>query len=608
MAFSSNYIFGLISDFWQIFEDRPDLENAWDGHLQKAEAMTLLARQAGFSKSLATIPLFDKDELRYFDFSKLERVPTLETNNAFYVFKVDEDIFFIREFHEAIDGIGKAQRILVSPRDFEVDAGILKFKRGVQPTGIGATSWLQGSENVTGTGIGDKVVVGDIIQAPNANFFKIIEVVDSDTLTITGKTVFGEDLGPGDGILDTFPLATTSFVNDATSGAGEIQVFFDGVQQDSGGGVNFSVTAAGVLTFATPPGSNVQSITVNYFSTYPGTDASIVNTTKESLPVRLLTRSLFIDRRSIFTNFGIAVNHDKPTSLQYLNEVRGIYFARWKGPTPFAMSLGGGILTGIPFAERGTVRRVATTSPKQVVVDDQILDIPDSLNITVNVGDQLTEDFNLVTDGIRTADYINDPELFNLEPLKSDPARYFTFFLIVSGSYAVEVATETGQPIDYTAIKQFKLDVKPTYTDCMVLTDIDFIEDGLNFFIGAVDVTNLMVAESTLEFNCLNFAIIPEFLTNNGFADEAALLASGLCDMDSDAIALVEDVAPISDCVFISTLENNLVNFGVSPPGTEDMDLNTIPFTESMDINEAEGTPPGSFIPPFTAGALIYSF
>jgi hypothetical protein len=142
----------------------------------------------------------------------------------------------------------------------------------------------------------------------------------------------------------------------------------------------------------------------------------------------------------------------------------------------------------------------------------------------------------------------------------------------------------------------------------MVLTETDFLADGLNLFIGAVDVTNAFDAAATLEFNCINFSIITSpgsFLAVNGFPDEDALVTSGLCNMDSDSIGLSEELEQIIDSLSISTLENNLFNFGVDPGNP--MDESTLPLIEDLDINEAVGTPPGSGLPPFSAGALIYS-
>jgi len=46
----------------------------------------------------------------------------------------------------------------------------------------------------------------------------------------------------------------------------------------------------------------------------------------------------------------------------------------------------------------------------------------------------------------------------------------------------------------------------------------------------------------------------------------------------------------------------------VSPPGPEGMDDDTIQMSEAMAINDAIGTPPGSWNPPFAPGALLYSF
>jgi len=455
----------------------------------------------------------------------------------------------------------------------------------------------------------------------------------------------------------------------------------------------YTVNAYGVVTFTSPPASTVAEVTASYFLGYFGPTGTTRRTTKESAPVKLFSRAVYRDRAAVYTNFGYAIGYEKPTSQKYLNEVRGLYFARYNGPTITNMSLGAGILIGIPFSPRGKVNRVQSVSPKSVVVDGNLIPVPDPLTPTVTTGDWLPRDFNLLTDGVRTADFINDPALFQLSPIYDDIRKFFTFFVLVKGSYAVWVCQQTGQPIDYSLLTKFIDDIKPSYTDAAVLTDLDFIADGINFFIGAVDVSNSYDAAATVEFNPLNFAVIPQYMRTNGYAytvgdelvatapvaagiyaldfdeilvsgvtddptpvpfelhlgtiagpqlaegvdytldfktgvvtlltpqtqdihakytsglvGESSLAASGTVDLDLDCLQLHEELHVIADTVLIATLENNLVNFGVSPPGPQGMDDDTIQYTESMAINDAIGTPPGSWNPPFSPGALLYSF
>lgn len=774
--FQTEYLFKRISDFWAFFEDREDQKGIWDAYLKKSQALQSLLVQANLSKSLKSIPLFDRNQLEYFVFSALVRRTDLEVNPAFYVFEVDPTTFFIKSLNEKIDDT-LSNRVLSAGLHYNVTFGsgenagktFLEFVRGVAPAGIGETFWTKGSDIVTGTGLASKVVVGDIVQGPSAAFFKVISVPSDTQMRVQGPTVLGQNLGPGDGVTTVFNLRTPdmftqvpdelvltgivpagtytlanpiydpatlafrkgpsydlgtdlvsgthfSVVNPnagsfALTAAGatflgtdqlharyskaeaeiittSVEVTFDGVVVPP---ANYTVTPTGVLTFAVAPFATVGEISVDYYLGYVGPTGTSRKTVKESVPVKLFSRAVYRDRRSVFTNFGTAIGLDEPTSETYLNRVQGIYFARYNGPTITNMSLGSGILIGLPFSERGRVDGVQSVVPKSIIVDGKLFQVQDPLTPAVTTGQQLTRDFNLLTNGVRTADFINDP-IFQLEPLKSSVTKFFTFFVVVSGSYAIYVATQTGKPIDYDLLKRFKLDIKPSYTDAMVLTEIDFLTDAMNFFIGAVDATNALDAAATTEFNCLNFAIIPEYMQVNGFpytmADElvaagpvsagiyplqfgqispgtlelhagtiggpqltlgvdytedlvlgtvtltasgaalvnaavpqdlhaeytsgligqTALELSGLCGMDSDEIALSEFLDLIIDSFGISTLENNLVNFGVSPPGPEDFDESTIPFTETMSINEAIGTPPGSFIPPFTPGALIYSF
>lgn len=616
-TFPTEYLFRRLSDFWSFFQDRDDVKNIWDAYIRKSQALNSLLLQADLSKSLKTIPLFDRNDLEYFVFPSLARRTDLETNGPFYVFEVDPTIFYVRDLNEKIDDVA-TNRTLSAPSSYDVQHGsgaddgktFLRFFRGVAPTGIGETQWVKGSDLVVGSSLASKLAAGDILQGQNQQFFKVIQVLSDTQVRVQGLTTFDEDIGPGDGVAFVFALAATSDVV-----ASSVELFFDGVAVPP---ANFSVTTTGTVIFVLPPPASVASITANYYLGYQGVTATSRRTSKESIPVRLLSHGVYRDRKAIFTNFGTAIGIDKPTSFKYLNEVRGIYFARYNGPTARNMDLGAGILIDLPFAERGKVTAISTLDPKSVIVSGTVIPVQPPLTIGVTVGQELVRDFSLLTNGVRTADFINAPDIFNLAPLKTSVTKFFTFFIIVDGAYATFVATQTGQPIDYTLLKKFKSDIKPTYTDCKVLTNIDFLKDSLNFFIGAVDVTQALDATTTLEFNCINYSVITtpsNYLAVNGYADEAALVAAGVCSMDEDSIGIVEGIEQILDSLGISTLEGNWVNFG-TPPAGDPMDDSTVPLLEGLTVENAISTPPGSGTPPYVVGpvggpagpATIYSF
>jgi hypothetical protein len=689
VTFPTEFLFRRLPDFWSYFADREDVKNVWDAYLRKTNALNHQLISADISKSLSSVPLLERNELEYFIFSKFVRRPDLETNAPFYVYEVDPSIFFIKNLNEKIDDT-LHNRVLSSPGFFDVlnGAGVeagrsfLRFARGVAPTKLGETFWTRGSDIVTGAALAAKVLVGDVVQGQNGKFYKVIQVPSDTSLKIQGLTTFGDDLGPGDGAQLVFNLAATELV--IPSGA---QIFFDGLEVSS---ALYTVTPAGLVTFITAPPASVVSISANYYLGYDGVTAYNRNTVREGPPTRLFSTAVYRDRRSIYKNFGVAIGLDRPTSKLYLSQVRGIYFARYNGPTLSNMSLGSGILIDIPFAERGRVSNVIATAPKSVIVDGTLIQVPDPLTIAVLAGQELPKDFNLVSDGIKTGDFLNSP-YFQLEPLKSDPAKFHTFLVLVKGSYAAYVAVTTGQPVDYDLLKKLVEDIKPTYTKFFVATELDFLQDNLNLFIGPVDVTNAFDAAATLEFNCVNFAVIPEFMTTNGFPSTVAdeLLAAGpvaaglfataypqiapgtfevhagtiggtlladpadytvdlatgvltltaagaivinaaippdihvkytsglvgeaalsaMCVMDSDSIGIYEEYDLISgEALLLDTLENNLVNFGTfGGPPPVGMDDDSVAFTESLQLNDAIGTPPASFIPPFTPGALVYT-
>lgn len=689
VTFQTEFLFRRLPDFWSYFADREDVKNVWDAYLRKTNSLNHQLLSADLSKSLSTIPLLERNAIEYFVFSKHVRRTDLETNSPFYVYEIDPEIYFVKNLNEKIDDTIH-NRVLSSPGFFDVLNGtgaeegksFLRFGRGVAPVKLGETFWTRGSDVVTGAALAAKVLVGDIVQGQNGKFYKVVQVPSDTSLKIQGPTTFKEDVGPGDGVQTVFNLATTSLIIPTSA-----QAYFDGIAVAPS---NFSVTAAGVVTFTSAPPASVVSITFDYYIGYDGVTAYNRNTIREGPPARLFSTAVYRDRRAVYKNFGVAIGLNRPTSKLYLSQVRGIYFARYNGPTLSNMSLGSGILIDIPFSERGRVQNVIGTVPKSVIVGGTLLKIPDPLTISVLAGQDLPKDFNLVTDGIKTGDFLNSP-YFQLEPLKSDPAKFFTFLVLVKGSYAVYVSTQTGQPVDYTLLKKLVSDIKPTYTKFFVATELDFLQDNLNLFIGPVDVTNAFDAAATMEFNLLNYAVIPEFMQTNGYAysvaDElmaAGPVAAGLfataypqlkagtfeahagsivgtlltptthytidlitgvltltaagaaainaavppdlhvkytsglvgeaalslnVGMDSDSIGIYEEYDFVSgEELLIDTLENNLVNFGTfGGPPPEDMDDCSIPFTESLQINDAIGTPPASFLPPFTPGALVYT-
>lgn len=610
--FATEFLFKRLPDFWDGFADREEVKCIWDAYVRKTNALGSLLLQAELSKSLATIPLFDKNELEYFVFPTLVRRTDLESNDPFYVFEVDPTIFYVKSLNEKIDNT-LANRVLSTPDFFKVVDGtgddkgkvFLSFTRGVAPVQVGETFWTNGSDVVTGNGFIAKVDIGDIIQGQNKKFFKVIDVTSDTQLQIQGKTVLGENLGPGNGTQVAFQLAATSLVIPSS-----IEIFLDGQSVPP---ANFTVTTGGLVTFTMAPLATISAITANYYLGYDGPTSPARRTVVEAIPTRLFSTSVYRDRRSVFNNFGVAIGLDRPTSVTYLNQVRGLYFARFNGPTLANMQLGSAILTDIPFSPPGRVAAVSNSSPKSVIVDTTLYKVAQPLDIQVTVGQQLTRDFNLLTDGIEIADYLSRPDIFASDPLKSDPAKYFTFVILVKGAYALYVSTTTGQPIDYTLLRQFAKDIKPSYTKFYIATDADFFNENMQFFVGPVDVTNGYDAAWTLEQNGLNFAVIPQYLTVNGYADEAALLGSGLVNMDNDSFLMVEELSIVDTSgtftlTPIDTLENNLVNsgtFGGPPPDA--MDDDSFAMVDSMQINQADGTPPGSHNPPFTSGTLLYA-
>src|SRR3972149_5888723 len=89
---------------------------------------------------------------------------------------------------------------------------------------------------------------------------------------------------------------------------GSVQLFFGGVAVPS---ANFTALPNGTITFAMAPAATIASITATYYLGYTGPTATARKTSKESIPVKLLSRGVYRDRRSVFTNFGTAIGLDR---------------------------------------------------------------------------------------------------------------------------------------------------------------------------------------------------------------------------------------------------------------------------------------------------------
>lgn len=537
MPFQTDYLLNRISDFWNRFDDRYDVSNIWDAYLRKSGALGSLLRQADKSKSLATIPMLDRNSVEYFVFENLIRREDLEQDGAFYVFEVDKEIFYIRELRERINST-PADRSLSSPDFFEVQelddrASIIRFFRGVEPSGIGETFWSKGSDSVSGTGFEGKVSEGDVVQGQDGGFYKVLSVVSDSELKVQGPKKIGEEIGIGDGVNTSFQLSATEDVI-----ADSVVVLVDGGEVESSG---FTADDLGAIEISTPPPVG-SVVTADYHQGYVGVTATNRRTVKESIPSKLFSTSVYRNRRAIYSNFGVQIGLDEPVSEVYLNKVRGIYFARWKGPTVYNMDLGAGILGNLPFDRDLLVNAVRDTSPKSVTVDSKIRSVPDALDITVPAGSVLPYDFNLLTDGIEVRDFISNPDFFRLEPLSLDPQKYFTFVVAVKGEYILDISEQTESLVDYGPTVRFARDIKPSYTDFTVATDLRLDGDGFGLFIGAVDALQLYDATQYLSFNYINFTAIPEFLTVNGYADEDAAVAAGNSDMDLDSVGVHEEI------------------------------------------------------------------
>ena len=176
-------------------------------------------------------------------------------------------------------------------------------------------------------------------------------------------------------------------------------------------------------------------------------------------PVRYWAEYTFVDNSDLIeANFGAAIGltRDKvPETVDYLSAVRGLWYARYNGPTMDNLRIALQIFLGLPFAEEaGTITEIRNdflSRQGRILVQDtsnselvRSYTYPSALSIEFNpstgkpyaVGDTVTQFAPLVT-GAEIVDYVKDPVWFSgilSQGIFYEPQKYHTFLVRVDST------------------------------------------------------------------------------------------------------------------------------------------------------------------------------
>jgi hypothetical protein len=149
---------------------------------------------------------------------------------------------------------------------------------------------------------------------------------------------------------------------------------------------------------------------------------------KTTPPTNLWAKRTLIDDETPYHNFGFLMGIYDKNSPQYLEILRGLWFAFWNGPTPQNLKRALYLLFTLPVAAEDTTvtsvtaTEIVTTSAKGVV---RTFAVPDMLLPIVTVGQELTKYAPLVS-GIEVYDKIGYPGFVKTEIGRKNIQRFLT--------------------------------------------------------------------------------------------------------------------------------------------------------------------------------------
>lgn len=267
----------------------------------------------------------------------------------------------------------------------------------------------------------------------------------------------------------------------------------------------------------------------------------------------------------IANNFGVMVQEELADSTEYLNAIKGMYYAYWYGPTLRNIRNGLNIFFGLPFAERaGIVHAIEDNSItiKHGYRDYTTYDLGDSTT-HLSIGDNI-ERFDVLTGDIEVSDYISKAKWWDTyaidminedfvgESLTDDArkainnySQYFTFGVKIDGErYSDLNIISPGIAV------RFLNKIRPKYTNHLFIVNnnfrsIDPLDDKgewLTFNDDDFLEEYVMKLHNTFMFNYINYvAYISGFADNEPLTfDQYQTQNHESYDLDTDVLGLYE--------------------------------------------------------------------
>jgi hypothetical protein len=192
---------------------------------------------------------------------------------------------------------------------------------------------------------------------------------------------------------------------------------------------------------------------------YEGVDYEITNSAfefQEPPPVSLWAEYAGFDEGQIADNFGRNVNLVEVSSDDYKSKVRGLYYAYFQGPTPYAIEIGVHILVGLPIADKaGEVESIDPTYSGllgRIRVAGRDYLYPLAVGTTLSVGDEV-EAFEPLSEGVEVLDYKNSPTWWIYQSSFNEIEKYNTF--------AVRLNLDAFEVSSLTLAAEFVEEIRP---------------------------------------------------------------------------------------------------------------------------------------------------
>jgi hypothetical protein len=250
---------------------------------------------------------------------------------------------------------------------------------------------------------------------------------------------------------------------------------------------------------------------------------------------KLWAKDTFRNKELPYKNFGILIDLYRENSEQYLNILRGLWYAYWTGPKPRNIKIALCLLFNLPVALKpGTVTRRFGDGNKYVTIRESDgvevnYLIPSGLDYAVNINQEVIL-FEPLCKGIEVLDKIDNPGFVANDLGRNAIRRYLTQYASLGEGNTDETKALTiledslfVAQVDYRVffsfinlgdVKNFLQDIQPTYDDFIlqVLTLFDddeeklVLDDDLSGFDLEVDLTLTVDGNPVNDMNDAQFS------------------------------------------------------------------------------------------------------